>query len=152
MELQQYANLVTSDTEKQKLLLAQCAIEDDNEYIRNFAMSLQPAPTQGELEAQQMVEQANNEIKQRDQQILELQKQLNELQQQQQVQAYSLQREMLLEQQKFEHEKEMEILKARIDKNDPQEIMKADAEITKAQLDVEKAAVELKKEEIGGLV
>ena len=86
------------------------------------------------------------------QQILELQKQLNELQQQQQVQAYSLQREMLLEQQKFEHEKEMEILKARIDKNDPQEIMKADAEITKAQLDVEKAAVELKKEEIGGLV
>lgn len=152
LELQQYANLVTSDTEKQKLLLAQCAIEDDNEYIRNFAMSLQPAPTQGELEAQQMVEQANNEIKQRDQQILELQKQLNELQQQQQVQAYSLQREMLLEQQKFEHEKEMEILKARIDKNDPQEIMKADAEITKAQLDVEKAAVELKKEEIGGLV
>lgn len=152
LQLQQYAALVTSDTEKQKLLLAQCAVDSDNEYVKNFAMSLQPAPTQGELEAQQMVEQANNEIKQRDQQIFDLQKQLQELQQQQQVQAYSLQREMLLEQQKFEHNKEMKLLEAKLEKNDPQEIMKADAEITKAQLDVEKAAVELRKEEVGGLV
>ena len=155
VQLQSYANLVTTDDEKQKLLMAQCAVEDDNTYIRNFAQSLQPAPTQAELQSQQMVEQANTEIKTRDQQIMELQKQIAELKQQQQIQAYSLEREMLLARQKFEQEKEMKLLEARLDKNDPVEIMKDDAEITKANLDVQKAAVELRKEQIatlGGIV
>lgn len=152
VQLQSYANLVTTDEEKQKLLMAQCAVEDDNTYIRNFAQSLQPAPTQAELQSQQMVEQANTEIKTRDQQIMELQKQIAELKQQQQIQAYSLEREMLLAKQKFEQEKEMKILEARLDKNDPVEIMKDDAEITKANLEVEKAAVELRKEQIRGIV
>ena len=152
VQLQSYANLVTTDEEKQKLLMAQCAVEDDNSYIRNFAQSLQPAPTQAELQSQQMVEQANTEIKTRDQQIMELQKQIADLKQQQQIQAYSLEREMLLARQKFEQEKEMKILEARLDKNDPVEIMKDDAEITKANLDVQKAAVELRKEQIRGIV
>lgn len=148
VQLQSYANLVTTDEAKQKLLMAQCAVEDDNSYIRNFAQSLQPVPTQAELQSQQMVAQANNEIKSRDQQILELQKELAELKKQQQIQAYSLEREMILSRQKFEQEKEMKILEARLDKNDPVEIMKDDAEITKANLDVQKAAVELRKEQI----
>lgn len=148
VQLQSYANLVTTDEEKQKLLMAQCAVEDDNSYIRNFAQSLQPVPSQSELQAQQMLQQANNEIKSRDQQIIGLQKELTELKQQQQIQAYSLEREMILSKQKFEQEKEMKILEARLDKNDPVEIMKDDAEITKANLDVQKAAVELRKEQI----
>lgn len=148
VQLQSYANLVTTDEAKQKLLMAQCAVEDDNSYIRNFAQSLQPAPSQSELQAQQMIQQANNEIKSRDQQIIGLQKELADLKQQQQIQAYSLEREMILSKQKFEQEKEMKILEARLDKNDPVEIMKDDAEITKANLDVQKAAVELRKEQI----
>lgn len=151
VQLSTYANLITSDEDKRKLLMAECAIENDNPYINSFANSLQPQPTQGEIQAQQMLQQANNEIKNRDAQILELQKQLNDLQLQQQLQAYSVEQQMLLNNQKFEHEKEMKILDAQITANNPAEMAKTQAEIDKAQMSVEKEAISLRKEQIKAL-
>ena len=151
VQLSTYANLITSDEDKRKLLMAECAIENDNPYINSFANSLQPQPTQGEIQAQQMLQQANTEIKNRDAQILELQKQLNDLQLQQQLQAYSTEQQILLNNQKFEHEKEMKILDAQIAANNPAEIAKTQAEIDKAQMSVEKSAIELRKEQIKAL-
>ena len=146
--LQSYLPLVTTDDQKQKLLVAECAIENDNEYITKFAQSLTPAPTPAEIQAQQMLQQANTEIKNRDAQILELQKQLNDIQLQQQLQAYSTEQQMLLNNQKFEHEKEMKILDAQIAAGNPAEIAKTQAEIDKAQMAVEKEAISLRKEQI----
>ena len=151
VQLTSYANLITSDEDKRKLLMAECAIENDNPYINNFANSLQPQPTQGELQAQQMLQQANTEIKNRDTQILELQKQLNDLQLQQQLQAYSTEQQILLNNQKFEHEKEMKLLEAQISAGNPAEIAKTEAEIDKAQMSVEKEAISLRKEQIKAL-
>lgn len=151
VQLSTYANLITSDEDKRKLLMAECEIESDNEYINKFKNSLQPQPTQGEIQAQQMLQQANTEIKNRDAQILELQKQLNDLQLQQQLQAYSVEQQILLNNQKFEHEKEMKILDAQIAANNPAEIVKTQAEIDKAQMSVEKSAIELRKEQIKAL-
>ena len=148
VQLSTYANLITSDEDKRKLLMAECAIENDNPYINNFAKTLQPMPSQGELQAQQMLEQANTEIKNRDAQILELQKQLNDLQLQQQLQAYSTEQQILLNNQKFEHEKEMKLLDAQIAAGNPAEMAKTQAEIDKAQMSVEKEAISLRKEQI----
>ena len=151
VQLSTYANLITSDEDKRKLLMAECAIENDNPYINNFANSLQPQPTQGEIQAQQMLQQANTEIKNRDQQILELQKQIHDLELQQQLQAYSTEQQMLLNNQKFEHEKELKLLDAQITNNNPGEIAKTQAEIDKAQMAVEKEAISLRKEQIKAL-
>ena len=151
VQLSAYANLITSDEDKRKLLMAECAIENDNPYINNFANSLQPQPTQGELQAQQMLQQANTEIKNRDAQILELQKQINDLQLQQQLQAYSTEQQMLLNKQKFEQEKEMKILEAQINTNNPAEQAKTEAEVMKSQASIEKEAISLRKEQIKAL-
>ena len=151
VQLSTYANLITSDEDKRKLLMAECAIENDNPYINNFAKTLQPMPSQGELQAQQMLEQANTEIKNRDAQILELQKQLNDLQLQQQLQAYSVEQQMLLNKQKFDQEKEMKLLEAQIAAGNPAEQAKTQAEIDKAQMSVEKEAISLRKEQIKAL-
>ena len=151
VQLAAYANLITSDEDKRKLLMAECAIENDNPYINHFANSLQPQPTQGELQAQQMLQQANTEIKNRDAQILELQKQLNDIQLQQQLQAYSTEQQILLNNQKFEHEKEMKLLDAQITANNHAEMAKTQAEIDKAQMSVAKEAISLRKEQIKAL-
>lgn len=148
VQLSTYANLITSDEDKRKLLMAECEIESDNQYISKFKNSLQPQPTQGEIQAQQMLQQANTEIKNRDAQILELQKQLNDLQLQQQLQAYSTEQQLLLNNQKFEHEKEMKLLDAQIAAGNPAEMAKTQAEIDKAQMSVEKEAISLRKEQI----
>lgn len=151
VQLSTYANLITSDEDKRKLLMAECEIESDNEYINKFKNSLQPQPTQGEIQAQQMLQQANTEIKNRDAQILELQKQLNDLQLQQQLQAYSTEQQLLLNNQKFEHEKEMKLLDAQIAAGNPAEMAKTQAEIDKAQMSVEKSAIDLRKAEIAAM-
>ena len=148
VQLSTYANLITSDEDKRKLLLAECAIENDNPYINNFAKTLQPMPSQGELQAQQMLEQANTEIKNRDQQIIELQKQVNDLQMQQQLQAYSLDKE--IEMSKLKHSQEMEkmILSEKLKQANPAEQAKIEGEIEKAQIGVEKSAIDLRKAQL----
>ena len=148
VQLSTYANLITSDEDKRKLLLAECSIENDNPYINNFAKTLQPMPSQGELQAQQMLEQANTEIKNRDQQIIELQKQVNDLQLQQQLQAYSLDKE--IEMSKLKHSQEMEkmILSEKLKQANPAEQAKIEGEIEKAQIGVEKSAIDLRKAQL----
>ena len=148
VQLSTYANLITSDEDKRKLLLAECAIENDNPYINNFAKTLQPMPSQGELQAQQMLEQANTEIKNRDQQIIDLQKQLNDLQMQQQLQAYSMDKE--IEMAKLKHSQEMEkmILSEKLKQANPAEQAKTEAEVVKAKSSVEKEALSLQKAEL----
>ena len=148
VQLAAYASLITSDEDKRKLLMAECAIENDNPYINHFAQSLLPMPTENEIKANQMLEQANTEIKNRDAQIIELQKQINDLNMQQQLQAYSVEQQLLLNKQKFEHDKEMKILEAQINANNPDEQAKTEAEIEKAQMGVEKSAIDLRKEQI----
>ena len=146
--LQQMGALITNDVDKQKLLMAECAVETDNEYVRKFGQMLQPQPTLMEQEQQQMLEQANNEIKSRDQQILQLQQRITQLEQDQKINAYSLEREMLLNRQKFEQEKQMKILEAQLEQSNPAEQAKTEAEVVKAQSSVEKELLALRKEQM----
>lgn len=148
VQLSTYANLITSDEDKRKLLMAECAIENDNIYINNFAQSLLPMPSENEIKANQMLEQANVEIKNRDAQILELQKQVNDLQMQQQLQAYSLDKE--IEMSKLKHSQEMEkmILTEKLKQANPAEQAKTEAEVVKAKASIEKEALSLQKAEL----
>lgn len=148
VQLAAYANLITSDEDKRKLLMAECSIENDNPYINNFANSLQPQPTENEIKANQILENANQEIHNRDQQILELQKQLNDLRMQQQLQAYSLDKEIELS--KLKHSQEMEklILTEKLKQANPAEQAKTEAEIEKSKMEVEKSAIELRKAQL----
>lgn len=148
VQLSTYANLITSDEDKRKLLMAECAIETDNDYIQNFAKTLQPMPSQGEIQAQQMLEQANTEIKNRDAQILELQKQLNDIQLQQQLQAYSTEQQLLLNDQKHKQEMEKLVLQERLKNENPAEQAKIESEIVKSKASIEKEAISLRKEQI----
>lgn len=146
--LQQMGALITSDVDKQKLLMAECSIENDNEYVRRFGQMIQPQPTMLEQEQQQMLEQANNEIKTRDQQIIQLQQRIAQLEQDQKINAYSLEREMLLNRQKFEQDKQMKILEAQLEQSNPAEQAKTEAEVVKAQTSVEKELIALRKEQM----
>lgn len=146
--LQQMGALITSDVDKQKLLMAECSIENDNEYVRKFGQMIQPQPTMLEQEQQQMLEQANNEIKNRDQQIIQLQQRIAQLENDQKITAYSLEREMLLNKQKFEQEKQMKILEAQLEQSNPAEQAKTEAEVVKAQSSVEKELIALRKEQM----
>ena len=146
--LQQMGALITSDVDKQKLLMAECSIENDNEYVRKFGQMIQPQPTMLEQEQQQMLEQANNEIKTRDQQIIQLQQRIAQLEQDQKINAYSLEREMLLNKQKFEQDKQMKILEAQLEQSNPAEQAKTEAEVVKAQTSVEKELIALRKEQV----
>ena len=151
VQLTSYANLITDENDKKALLKAQCMIEEDNKYINNFAKMLTPQQNTMDLQAQQLIAQANTEIKNRDAQILELQKQVNELQLQQQLQAYSTEQQILLNNQKFEHDKEMKILEAQIAAGNPAEQAKTEAEIMKSKASIEKEAISLRKEQIKAL-
>ena len=146
--LQQMGALITSDVDKQKLLMAECSIENDNEYVRRFGQMIQPQPTMLEQEQQQMLEQANDTIHQRDQQIIQLQQRIAQLEQDQKINAYSLEREMLLNRQKFEQDKQMKILEAQLEQSNPAEQAKTNAEIIKANASIEKSAIDLRKAQL----
>ena len=149
--LQQMGALITNDVDKQKLLMAQCAIETDNEYVRNFGQMLQPQPTLMEQQQQQLLEQANGEIQIRDQQIVQLQQRIAQLEQEQKINAYSLDREMLLAEQKHRFEMEKLAFEKRLEEETPAEQAKSQAEIVKAQASVEKSLVDLRKTEINAV-
>ena len=148
VQLQQFAPMLDNPTDKQKLVIAQCRVEADNEYINNFANSLVPQQTKLEQQQQELLGQADTEIKNRDAQIAELTKQIEDLKRSQEIQAYSLQREMLLADQKFNHEKELKILDAQLEQNNPAEKAKTEAEIIKANANIEKEALSLEKEQM----
>ena len=140
--------LITDDTDKKKLLMAECAIETDNEYVMKFAQMLNPGQTQLELQQQGMLEQADQEIKARDQQIVELQKQLQDLQLQSQIQQYSLDREMKLSELKHKQDLEKLAFEAQLEQSNPAEQAKQKAEVIKAQAGIEKSLIDLRKTQV----
>ena len=146
--LQQMGALITNDVDKQKLLIAECAVETDNEYVRNFGQMLQPQPTLMEQQQQQMLEQANTEIQTRDQQIVQLQQRIAQLENDQKINAYSLEREMMLS--KLKHQQDMEKIafEKQIEQSNPAEQAKTEAEVVKAQSSVEKELIALRKEQM----
>ena len=146
--LQQYVQLVSTDQDRQKLLMANINVEQDNSYVQYLGKLLQPVPTESELQAQMLLGQAGEEMKQKDAQIIELQKQVAELQNEQKLNAYSLNREITLS--KLKHEQEMEKLafEAQLEQSNPAEQAKTQAEIVKAEASIEKEGLSLEKEKI----
>ena len=95
--------------------------------------------------------QADNEIKTRDVQIAQLSQRISELENEQKINAYSLDREMLLSKQKFEQEKALKILEAQLEQSNPAQQAKTEAEVVKAQAGIEKSLIDLKKAEVNAM-
>lgn len=146
IQLQQYASLITSDDDKRKLLIAEASIESDNEYITNFKNSLGHVPSKEEMEAQQLIQQANQKIQELNSQNLELQKLVNELQMQARINAYSTEQQLILANNKHKNDMEMKLLEARINGQD--EVVKSETEIAKADAEIQKEALQLRQEEL----
>ena len=113
--LQQMAPLLTEPQDQRKLLLAMANVEDDNQYVRTLVEILQPMPTQQELQDQEIINQANSEIKQRDMQIAQLSKELEDTKRQLELKGYALEREFTLEEFKHKNELEKMILQSKLE-------------------------------------
>lgn len=147
VQFQSFVPLLSTDEDRKKLLIAQCSVEEDNEYIQRFLGMLQPGQTAMEIQQQELLQRADNEIKTRDAQIAELNQRIQQMETDQKIQSYSMQREFLLSKQKHDQEMELEILKARLsDNNSVAEEAKSNAEIEKAELGVEKERISTQKE------
>ena len=164
--LQQMTPLLTEPQDQRKLLMAMANVEQDNEYVRSLVELLQPMPTAQEMQDQELINQANNEIKQRDMQIAQLSKELEDTKRQIELKGYALEREFTLEQFKHRNELEKMILQSKLDgslsekdlaemaneqERQKMEIeregMKLDAQAMKTQADVIKADNEVKVSE-----
>lgn len=146
LQLQQYSTLITSDDDKRKLLIAEADIERDNEYIMAFKNSLGHVPSREEMQAQQLIQQANTKIQELNAQNLELQKQVNELQLQARINAYSTEQQLILENNKHKNAMEMKMLEARIDGQE--EDVKSETELAKAEAEIEQEALKLRQEQL----
>lgn len=113
--LQQMAPLITEPQDQRKLLIAMANVEQDNEYVRTLVEMLQPMPTAQELQDQELINQANQEIKQRDMQIAQLSKELEDSKRQIELKGYALEREFTLEEFKHKNELEKMILQHKLD-------------------------------------
>ena len=164
--LQQMTPLLTEPQDQRKLLMAMANVEQDNEYVRTLVELLQPMPTAQEMQDQELINQANNEIKQRDMQIAQLSKELEDTKRQIELKGYALEREFTLEQFKHRNELEKMILQSKLDgslsekdlaemaneqEKQKMEIeregMKLDAQAMKTQADAIKADNEVKVSE-----
>lgn len=164
--LQQMTPLLTEPQDQRKLLMAMANVEQDNEYVRSLVELLQPMPTAQEMQDQELINQANNEIKQRDMQIAQLTKELEDTKRQIELKGYALEREFTLEQFKHRNELEKMILQSKLDgslsekdlaemaneqEKQKMEIeregMKLDAQAMKTQADAIKADNEVKVSE-----
>ena len=114
LQLNSFANYVTTDEDRRKLLLALCETSD-NSYVKKFAQNLSYVPSAIEQQANEVIAQADQEIKRRDAQIIELQQHIRELEQKEYVKSYSLEQQMLLNDQKFNQDRAMKILDAKLD-------------------------------------
>ena len=142
--LQQMAPLLTEPQDQRKLLLAMANVEDDNQYVRTLVEILQPMPTQQELQDQELINQANQEIKNRDVQIAQLQKQLEDEKRQSELKGYALQREFSLEELKHRNQLEQMILQAKLDGQlSEADLIKLAADQEKEKMELEKKAIEL---------
>lgn len=113
--LQQMAPLLTEPQDQRKLLLAMANVEGDNQYVKTLVELLQPMPTAQELQDQELINQANTEIKQRDMQIAQLSKELEDTKRQIELKGYALEREFTLEEFKHKNELEKMILKSKLE-------------------------------------
>ena len=113
--LQQMAPLLTEPQDQRKLLMAMANVEDDNQYIKTLVEILQPMPTQQEMKDQELINQANEEIKSRDAQIAQLTKELEDTKRQLELKGYALEREFTLENFKHRNELEKMILQSKLD-------------------------------------
>ena len=148
-QLNSYAALITDEADKKSLMKAMCMIEDNNQYVRNFAELMTPSLGPVDEQAQQLIAQADQEIKNRDNQILQLQKKLEETQNQLKLNAYSLERELMLSRQKFEQEKALKLLDAELNGTaNALDNAKTEAEIANEQADLNKKAIDLRNAEL----
>ena len=113
--LQSMTPLITEPQDQRKLLLAMANVEDDNQYVRTLVEFLQPMPTAQEMQDQEIINQANSEIKQRDMQIAQLSKELEDAKRQIELKGYALEREFTLEQFKHRNELEKMILQSKLE-------------------------------------
>jgi hypothetical protein len=142
--LQSMQPLLTEPTDQRKLLIAMCNVESDNDYITQFGMSLQPMPTQQELQDQEIINQANNEIKQRDVQIAQLQKELEDTKRQMELKSYALERELTLEEYKHRNSLEQMILQHKLDGSlTDKDIMEMAKEQEKGKAEIEREGMKL---------
>ena len=142
--LQGLGQFVDTPEDKRKLMIAQAMIEKDNEWVMNFANMLQPMPTAQEMQDQELLSQANNEIKQRDVQIAQLSKQLEDQKREADLKAYSLERELTLQNIKHQQEMEKMLLQHRLDGQlTDADLMKMSIDSQKNQMDLEQKAIEL---------
>jgi hypothetical protein len=142
--LQGLGQFVDTPEDKRKLMIAQAMIEKDNEWVMNFANMLQPMPTEQEMQDQELLSQANNEIKARDVQIAQLSKQLEDQKREADLKAYSLERELTLAQIKHEQELQKMILQHRLDGSlSEKDLLEMANESDKNEMELEKKAIEL---------
>jgi len=142
--LQQMAPLLTEPQDQRKLLMAMANVEDDNQYIRTLVEILQPMPTAQELQDQEIINQANSEIKQRDMQIAQLSKELEDTKRQIELKGYALEREFTLEEFKHKNELEKMILQSKLDGQlSEADLVKLAADQEKEKMELEKKAIEL---------
>jgi len=145
--LQSMQPLLTEPQDQRKLLLAMANVENENEYVKALVNILQPMPTAQELQDQELLGQADAEIKQRDMQIAQLQKQLEDEKRQSELKAYSLERELTLAQIKHQQEMEKMLLQHRLDGElTDKDLMEMSAENEKNQMELEKEALALDRE------
>ena len=145
--LQSMQPLLTEPQDQRKLLLAMANVESENEYVRSLVEILQPMPTAQEMKDQELLGQADQEIKQRDMQIAQLQKQLEDEKRQSELKAYSLERELTLAQIKHQQEMEKMLLQHRLDGElTDKDLMEMSAENEKNQMELEKEAISLDRE------
>lgn len=164
--LQQMAPLLSEPQDQRKLLLAMANVEQDNQYIRSLIEILQPMPTAQEMKDQELLGQADQEIKQRDMQIAQLSKELEDTKRQIELKGYALEREFTLEEFKHKNELEKMILQHKLEgtlsdkdlaemanEQEKQKMeleregMRMDGQMMKTQADVIKAENEVKVSE-----
>jgi hypothetical protein len=142
--LQQMAPLITEPQDQRKLLIAMANVEQDNEYVRTLVELLQPMPTAQEMQDQELINQANSEIKQRDMQIAQLSKELEDSKRQIELKGYALEREFSLEELKHRNSLEQMILQAKLDGQlTEKDLVEMAAEQEKEKMELEKKAIEL---------
>ena len=147
--LQQMTPLMTEPQDQRKLLLAMANVEQDNEYVRTLTQLLQPMPTAQEMQDQQIIEQANNEIKQRDLQIAQLNKELDDTKRQIELKGYALEREFTLEEFKHKNELEKMILQHKLDGTlTDKDLMEMANEQEKQKMELQREGMKLDGEEM----
>jgi hypothetical protein len=145
--LQQMAPLLTEPQDQRKLLLAMANVEKDNEYVNTLVEILQPMPTAQEMQDQELINQANQEIKQRDVQIAQLQKELEDTKRQIELKGYALEREFTLENFKHKNELEKMILQHKLDGTlTDKDLMEMASEQEKQKMELEREALKTDNE------